>query len=317
MRKTSWMLAAAALGLAAPLAAQSVEAGIAAWQHGDYDRAVAAWTPLAARGDADAEFNLGHAYRLGRGVTRNMATAEQYYRRAADAGHTEAQAMYGLLLFQDGRREEAIPYVRQAAEHGDARAQYVYGTALFNGDSVARDWPRAYAYMTRAAAQGLPYARTQLEAMDQNLTEADKARGRALAAEMAAPPRLASAQPSRPIPTPVPPSATPASQPPAHASTPPPAPPRAATRPAPQPQPSAPASLATTNGRWKIQLGAFSSEANARRAWSAVGRRLPGLQPIYERAGNLVRLQAGPLGSRADASRACAAAHQACFPVAP
>ena len=154
MRMTSWMLAAAAIAVAAPLAAQTVEAGVEAWQHGDYDRAVAAWQPLAARGDADAAFNLGHAYRLGRGVAQDMATAERYYRQAAEAGHVEAQAMYGLLLFQAGRRQEAMPFVQRAAEHGDPRAQYVFGTALFNGDLAPRDWPRAYAYMSRAAAAG-------------------------------------------------------------------------------------------------------------------------------------------------------------------
>ena len=34
----------------------------------DYGRAVAIWRPLAENGDADAQFNLGQAYRLGRGV---------------------------------------------------------------------------------------------------------------------------------------------------------------------------------------------------------------------------------------------------------
>jgi hypothetical protein len=47
---------------------------------------------------------------------------------------------------------------------------------------------------------------------------------------------------------------------------------------------------------------------------------LPGLQPVFARAGNVIRLQAGPLASRAAADRACASVRsggQACFPVAP
>jgi cell division septation protein DedD len=310
------MLAAAvaALALAAPAAAQSVQAGIAAWQRGDYGQAVAEWRPLADRGDADAAFNLGHAYRLGRGVPQDMATAEHYYRQAAEAGHTEAQAMYGLLLFQDGRRQEAMPFVQRAAEHGDPRAQYVYGTALFNGDLVPRDWPRAYAYMSRAAGQGLPYARTQLAEMDRSLTDADKARGRAIAATLTGPTEVAAAAPPPAPPAPpriattqVPPSrpapAHTAPAPAVHHETPPPA-----ATPAPAP---------ASTGRWRVQLGAYSSEANARRAWAGVHGRLAGLQPYYVRAGTLVRLQAGPLASRAAASQACAAARQACFPVAP
>jgi len=321
MRTPSWMLAAAALAIAAPLAAQTVEAGVAAWQHGDYDRAVAAWQPLAAHGDADAAFNLGHAYRLGRGVPRDMATAERYYRQAAEAGHVEAQAMYGLLLFQDGRRQEAMPFVQRAAEHGDPRAQYVYGTALFNGDLAPRDWPRAYAYMSRAAGAGLPYAQTQLAEMDRSIPEADKVRGRAIAPTLASPapiqvaaasppPRPAQpaqpAQPARIATTYVPPSTPPQPQPRP-----------TAPHPAHRAEPAAHAPTPTPSGRWRVQLGAFSSQANARAAWNQVNARLPGLQPTYARAGAIVRLQAGPLASRDAATRACAAARQACFPVAP
>ena len=79
-----------------------------------------------------------------------------------------------------------------------------------------------------------------------------------------------------------------------------------AQQPAPRPaqtapRPAAPA-LASAGGRWRIQLGAFSSEANARRAWGAVAGRLPGLSPNYVRAGAVVRLQAGPLRDRAAAA---------------
>ena len=45
---------------ASPLSAQSVKAGIEAWQRADYSAAVAIWRPLAEKGNADAEFNVGH-----------------------------------------------------------------------------------------------------------------------------------------------------------------------------------------------------------------------------------------------------------------
>jgi len=349
-----WVLAAAAAALlatGAPALAQNVEAGVRAWEAGNYEEAIRNWRPLADSGDQDAQFNLGHAYRLGRGVPQNMTLAEQWYERAARAGHVEAQAMYGLILFQNNRRQEALPFIQRAAERGDRRAQYVYGTALFNGDVVARDWPRAYAFMSRAAAQGLPYAQSQLTEMEQHITPEDKARGTELAQQMAAsappaaaPTRVASAAPpvsNRPAPAPsqsapqiaqanVP--TTPAANRPPPGANPPPRPvqPQApAPRPVqPQPQaqaqasppparPAAPASMAAASGRWRVQLGAFSNEANARRAWTGVAGRLPGLQPFFVRAGAVVRLQAGPLASRTAADHACSAARQACFPVAP
>lgn len=308
-------LAAAALLAGVPVAAQnapSVEAGFAAWQSGRYDEAVRNWQPLAERGDADAQFNLGHAYRLGRGVTQNMTQAEQLYERAARAGHREAQAMYGVMLFQNGRRAEAMPYIQQGAEADDPRAQYVYGTALFNGDLVRQDYPRAWAMMRRSAAQGLAPAQTQLTQMEQHLSAADRAQGDQLAnqIEANAPARRVETAQAAPPPRPAPqPAATPRAAQPA----PRPAPPAAQ----PAPRPSAPTSLAAAGGRWRIQLGAFSSEANARSAWATLSGRLSGLQPFYVRAGNVFRLQAGPLASREAAARACTAARQACFPVAP
>ncbi|MDQ8755273.1 SPOR domain-containing protein [Sphingosinicella sp. LHD-64] len=310
-------MSAPATGQNAPAAAPSVEVGFNAWQAGNYDEAVRNWRPRADRGDADAQFNLGHAYRLGRGVPQNMNLAEQWYERAARAGHQEAQAMYGVILFQNGRRAEAMPYIRRGAEQGDPRAQYVYGTALFNGDLVPRDLPRAWAMMTRSAAQGLAPAQSQLREMEQHLSAEDRARGDEIAAALVQSAPAASARVDAPAPPPVrvattevPPSTTPTPQP-RPSAPPPPAP--AATRPTPRPTTPAPAA----GGRWRIQLGAFSSEANARSAWNAVRSRLPGLEPYYVRAGTVFRLQAGPLASRAAAAQACAAARQACFPVAP
>src|SRR5688572_25923493 len=100
--KRLWLAAtAAALVVAgAPALAQSVEAGISAWQAGNYDEAVRAWRPLADRGNADAQFNLGQAYKLGRGVPVNVNLAEQWYERAARQGHVQAGANLGLILFQ-------------------------------------------------------------------------------------------------------------------------------------------------------------------------------------------------------------------------
>ncbi|WP_295527383.1 hypothetical protein [Novosphingobium sp. Chol11] len=55
-------LAAAAAAPAAPAPyALQVRAGVDAWSGGDYATAVKAWTGPAAKGDADALFNMGQA----------------------------------------------------------------------------------------------------------------------------------------------------------------------------------------------------------------------------------------------------------------
>jgi hypothetical protein len=179
--------------------APSVRAGLAAWQAGDYALAIGNWRPLADRGDPDAQYDIAQAYFLGRGVPQNSNLAEQWYERAARQGHQDAQANYGLLLFQNGRRREAMPWIEQAANRGDPRAQYVFGTALYNGDLVPADLPRAYAMMSRAAAAGLPPAIGQLQAMEPHLTPEDRARGSQIAQTLPEPPvtEMATAAPPR------------------------------------------------------------------------------------------------------------------------
>ena len=160
--------ALAALALCAPLGA-TVRDGVDAWSRGDYAAAVAEWIGPAEAGDPDAMFNMGQAYRLGRGVPQDMQQAEQLYFRAAQAGHLQAADTYGLMLFQDGRREEALPYVQAASDRGDPRAQYLLGLAYFNGDFMERDWERAYALVSLAHAAGLPQAATAIEQMDEHI----------------------------------------------------------------------------------------------------------------------------------------------------
>jgi uncharacterized protein len=314
------LLLAAAAALAVPAIAQevnsdSVRSGIEAWRSGNHEEAVRLWRPLADRNDPDAQYNIAQAYFLGRGVPRNMNLAEQWYERAARQGHEEAQGALGLILFQNGRRAEAMPWIERAAARGDARAQYVLGTALFNGDLVAQDSARAYALMRRAADSGLPPAVSQLASMEAHVSAEDRARAEQILDTLPAPRRPVEVAAAAPTPQP------PAARPPVQA--PPRVQPQPRTQPQSQPRPQqaaprpAPQSHAAAGGRWRIQLGAYSSEANARRAWGAVAGRLPGLQPYYVRAGNVVRVQAGPLRDRAAAQRACAGVGGGCFAVAP
>ncbi len=163
-----------------------VKAGVDAWATGDFARAVAEWKAPAGKGDADAMFNLAQAYRLGRGVPQDVKQAEMLYARAAAKGHIKAADNYGLLLFQDGRREQAMPYVTAAADRGDPRAQYLLGIAYFNGDLVPRDYVRAYALLTLANGAGLPQAVPAMREMDGFVPLAQRQQAQSLAMQMRA-----------------------------------------------------------------------------------------------------------------------------------
>src|SRR5690242_72187 len=81
-----------------PAHAQSVRDGINAWQKGDFSAAVETWKPLAAGGNADAAFNLGQAYRLGKGVSIDLAKAQSLFEEAARKGHVDAATNLGILM---------------------------------------------------------------------------------------------------------------------------------------------------------------------------------------------------------------------------
>ena len=210
------LLAAVHAALAAAPALADVKAGVEAWSRGDYTVAVREWEGPAAAGDPDAMFNLAQAYRLGRGVPIDPARAELYYSRAAQAGHLQAADTYGLMLFQDGRREAALPYVREAARRGDPRSQYLLGIAHFNGDLVERDWVRAYALVSLASAAGLAQATPAVADMDQHIPLAQRQQAASLAiqlrneADAARAVELAAAELGAPSPAAATPTPTPA-----------------------------------------------------------------------------------------------------------
>jgi cell division protein FtsN len=109
---------------------------------------------------------MAQAYKLGKGVAQDGKRAEAWYRKAAQQGHIKAADTLGLLLFQEGRKAEALPFLKASADRGEPRAMYILGIAHFNGDIVGKDWVRAYALMSRSAATGLDQATRSLATMD-------------------------------------------------------------------------------------------------------------------------------------------------------
>ena len=60
-----------------------VDAGVEAWERGDYAVAYREWRTLADQGDADAQYNLGNMYYNGQGVSQDYAQAHMWLNLAA------------------------------------------------------------------------------------------------------------------------------------------------------------------------------------------------------------------------------------------
>jgi TPR repeat protein len=112
----------------------------------------------AAKGDAEAELELGRAYHLGHGAPRDFAKALALYHQSAAQGN--AKAMYNLgFMYHRGQgvakdEKAARDWFQKAADLGLQAAQLQVGLAYYNGSMVVnQDYAAAAKWLKLAAAQ--------------------------------------------------------------------------------------------------------------------------------------------------------------------
>src|SRR5690242_16470419 len=129
MSITARMLAWLFLALAwlAPAHGASLSAGIAAYEHENFNPAAAILRPLAIAGDPRAQSYVGHMYATGRGFPQNYNVAVYWYFRAANQGETTAQYQLGLLYDKgDGVQQDYIKahmWLNLAAAHAPPKSR--------------------------------------------------------------------------------------------------------------------------------------------------------------------------------------------------
>ncbi len=105
--------------------------GRAAYVRGDYATAAKTWHPLAERGHADAQYNLGGLYASGRGVRRSCIEAQvgitTPLSRAMRKRSTASEIMYEIGVGDLQNDAEAVKWYRKAAKQGNANAQQRLG----------------------------------------------------------------------------------------------------------------------------------------------------------------------------------------------
>ncbi len=111
---------------------------------------VLAW-PVAALADPEADYQEGFkAYR----ERSDIVGAMPPLRRAADAGHVEAQLLLGFILDWSEENEDAVRYYRMAAETGEPRGQMELARMYLSGEGVDKDPMMAREWVEKAQAQG-------------------------------------------------------------------------------------------------------------------------------------------------------------------
>jgi uncharacterized protein len=165
------------LGLAAPAAAAELDDAVAAARGGDYATALRRLSPLADKGDARAQFDIGFMYAYGWGVQRDAAAAIAWYRKAADQGLQVAQHFLGLAYANgEGVRPdeaEAARWFARAAAQGFAQSQFLLGLMTLDGKGVAKDPVQGYAFIVMGGQGGVRSAARVVQKLA--LTDAQRA----------------------------------------------------------------------------------------------------------------------------------------------
>lgn len=177
------------------------QTGLEAYKRGDFAAAFKEWQPIAEKGDANAQYNIGLLYAKGEGVPQNYKQAIEWYRKAAEQGVVAAQFNLGVIyangqgvpadpeearkwfamaaqhgipaaqtgladLYSEGKGfrnyAEAEKWYRKAAEQGIASAQFNLGVMYDIGQGVQRDYAEAIKWYRKAADQGYAGAMTNL-----------------------------------------------------------------------------------------------------------------------------------------------------------
>lgn len=150
-------VALAAVLIALPARAELVE-GLRAYRHGDYEAAAALLRPLAAMGDARAQYTLGRMCFYGQALEQDAAAAASWYRRSAEQGYAPAQLAFAIALEGgwgvERAPERAVGWYLRAAMQGETAAMWRLAYHYRRGIGVQRDLIESWAWFDRLAALG-------------------------------------------------------------------------------------------------------------------------------------------------------------------
>ena len=174
------ILAVFSLAFPAAVAAGNYQDGRAAYDVGDFEKALAVWAPAAESGDADSQYGMGLLYSEGIVVPMDDLQALKWFGLAAEQGHGDAQYKLGVMHANGGGvpmdEAEAMKWYTLAAEHGVTAAQVSLGTMYQNGFSVEQDRIEALKWFTVAVKLGDNDARVHQEYLAERMPDEELAR---------------------------------------------------------------------------------------------------------------------------------------------
>ncbi|MBT6297571.1 MAG: hypothetical protein HOJ14_13565 [Nitrospina sp.] len=139
---------------------------IDAYNREDYKTSYRLIRPLAKKGFAQAQYNLGVLYLKGKGVKANLIKAKKLFEFAAEQGVVKAQNKLALMhvkgigVVKDFNK--AIEWWNLAAAQGNGKAQTNLGWMYEMGKGVPKDSQKAVNWYQLASNQGIAIAQKKL-----------------------------------------------------------------------------------------------------------------------------------------------------------
>ncbi|MBK1717627.1 tetratricopeptide repeat protein [Thiocystis violacea] len=121
--------------------------GIAAFESKQFSRAVGLLSPLAERGDIDAQYRMAIMAQNGLGMLPNPLMAFSYMKNAAKAGFNLAQHGLAFMYMQgectDKNPAKAIEWFKKAADQGLVGSLTTLAMMYEEGQGVEKDLEEA------------------------------------------------------------------------------------------------------------------------------------------------------------------------------
>jgi TPR repeat protein len=159
--------------------------GLDARARGAEADAFASVLAAAELGHGAAAYELGLAYRDGRGIAEDLEASAQWINRAADRGEPRAQHLIGLAYYSGtGVARDythAVKFLTLSAGQGHAEAQYIYGVVHATGLGLPNNSVRGCAWLLLATRAGYAKAREVAAALERKMTPARLAKATARA----------------------------------------------------------------------------------------------------------------------------------------
>ncbi len=133
-----------------------------AYSSGRLAEAATAFRAAAEDGHAESQYMLSIMLEDGEGIPPDTHESALWERRAAEQGHSYAQANVSYRFYVEGDFVPSLEWCVRAADSGLAWAQYNAGLMLRKGEGTPRDDAAAAQYYRKAAEQDHSEAQAKL-----------------------------------------------------------------------------------------------------------------------------------------------------------